>query len=323
MPARAYNELRPKPLDANANRSFSASYDTSSKVISVVICVVLLAVAIATHNIAVGCLAVVIIFATYAWSPRSYALEDRTIRVHRIAGDAIFPLDDIREARIATPSDVSGAIRLFGNGGVFGYYGLFRTSKLGKCTWYVTNRNNSVVVVTGGKTALFSPDDVDGFLTAIGTAAPIKGVPAPMEARPSGIAGRVFGVAVLLAVAAIIGFALLYAPGPPKYTLTSSALTIHDRFYPVTLDAASVDVAQIRVVDIAQDPDWRPTARTNGFANGHYRSGWFRVANGKTLRLYWADGTRLVLLPPKGAGSPVLLEAADPEELIRDLRRQW
>ena len=46
--------------------------------------------------------------------------------------------------------------------------------------------------------------------------------------------------------------------------------------------------------------------RTNGFANAHYASGWFRVASGKTVRMYRAGGTRLVLLPPKGDGAAVL-----------------
>jgi hypothetical protein len=69
-----------------------------------------------------------------------------------------------------------------------------------------------------------------------------------------------------------------------------------------------VDVEHIRLVDCGVDTDWRPTARTDGFANAHYRSGWFRVAGGKTVRMDRADGTRLVLLPPKGDGAAVLLE---------------
>ena len=63
--------------------------------------------------------------------------------------------------------------------------------------------------------------------------------------------------------------------------------------------------------------------RTNGFANAHYRSGWFRVANGQKVRMYRADGTRLLLLPPKGDGAAVLLEAKDPEQFLDELRRQW
>jgi hypothetical protein len=47
------------------------------------------------------------------------------------------------------------------------------------------------------------------------------------------------------------------------------------------------------------------------------------VASGKTVRMYHADGTRLVLLPPKGDGAAVLLETTDPEKFIRELRQAW
>ena len=50
---------------------------------------------------------------------------------------------------------------------MFGYYGLFRTTKLGKCTWYVTRRDRMIVVATDSKTTLYSPDDTAGFLAAI------------------------------------------------------------------------------------------------------------------------------------------------------------
>jgi len=73
-----------------------------------------------------------------------------------------------------------------------------------------------------------------------------------------------------------------------------------------------VDVEHIRVVDFGVDTEWRPTRRTNGFANAHYASGWFRVANGETIRMYRAGGTRLVLLPPKGDGAALLLEVGSP-----------
>ena len=131
------------------------------------------------------------------------------------------------------------------------------------------------------------------------------------------------GVAIGAVSLVAVAFAFLYSPGPPSYTLTADALTIHDRFYPVTLKAADVDVARMKLVDVVVDREWRTTARTNGFANTHYRSGWFRVANGQKVRLYRADGTRLLLLPPKGDGAAVLLEAKDPEQLLDELRRQW
>ncbi|HEV3331384.1 MAG TPA: PH domain-containing protein [Bryobacteraceae bacterium] len=112
-------------------------------------------------------------------------------------------------------------------------------------------------------------------------------------------------------------------PGPPTYSLTRDALTIHDRFYPVTVPADAVDVDHIRVVDFTQDQDWRPTMRTNGVGLSHYKSGWFRVASGRTVRMYRADSKRLVLLPPKGDAAPILYEVKDPEQFVRSLQQEW
>ena len=245
-------------------------------------------------------------------------LLDRPTICHRQAPhrrDLRIPLDGIREIRIATADDFRDCFRTFGNGGLFGYYGQFSTSKLGSSTWYVTNRSNSVVVITSSKTAVFSPDDMDGFLAAIQAAAPVPAT-APGGARldskqsngAARLTGALVGGAIAIVVLAIVAFAMLYSPGPPSYTLTAESLTIHDRFYPVTLPPSGVDIEHIRLIDVGADADWRPTARTNGFANAHYCSGWFRVASGKKIRMYQADSTHLVLLPPKGDGAAVLLE---------------
>ena len=310
--------------------SFSASYDKTTKLISAGIFVLLLLLALVIPGVFMGCVGALLLVATYAWSPRSYTISERSILVKRLIGTARIPFDGIREARIATPDDFRDCIRLLGNGGLFGYYGQFRTARLGECTWYVTNRSNTVVVVTRTGTTVFSPDDADGFLAAIHASVP---VPPPIPVEPlinslqsyrAGIpVGMLVGGAIAIVVLAVVAFAFAYAPGPPSYTLTAQSLTIHDRFYPVTLQAAGVDAERIRIIDFGVDTEWRPTARTNGFANAHYRSGWFRVASGKTVRLYRADATRLVLLPPKGNGAPVLLETTDPEKFIRDVRQAW
>ncbi len=128
-----------------------------------------------------------------------------------------------------------------------------------------------------------------------------------------------------VAVVAVIPIAasFLYSPGPPAYTLTAKALTIHDRFYPATVNASDVDIDRMRIVDIKTSQDWRPTLRTNGFAVPHYRSGWFRVASGQTVRMYRADATLLVLLPPKRGGTGVLLEVNEPERFLATVRREW
>jgi len=309
---------------------FTVSLDTGAKLITAFICclmavVIVLGGAVA-HNVFIAAVGVLVFGLSYAWAPRGYSVEDRSIIVKRLAGAARIPLGDVREIRQASSDDLSGAIRLWANGGVFGYYGLFRTSKLGKCTWYLTNRRNAVVVITGEKTALFSPDDVNGFLAALRGSAPAAvRAPEPVAPAASASGARTWTGLVIGAIAlGMVALAFLYSPGPPAYTLTASSLTIHDRFYPVTISAAAVDLAGVRVVDLASDPSWQPTARTNGFANTHYESGWFRVANGSKVRLYRTGSNRLVLIPPKGAADPpVLLETADPDAFAARLRQEW
>lgn len=312
-------------MPSSQSQFFSASYDSTTKVISLVVCAMLVVVVIATKSVVAAGLGTLLMAVSYAYSPRSYALYERSIIVNRLIGSVRLPIDGIRELRSATADDLRGCIRLFGNGGLFGYYGLFRTSKLGKSTWYVTNRSHAVVVITDAKTSVISPDNVDGLITAVRTLAPIPMAPSS-NPIPSSMGAKLRRVA--MAIPAIVAVALvvsvmLYSPGPPSYTLTPETLTIHDHFYPVTVNRGAVDVNHIRIVDFDVDTDWRPTERTNGFGSPHYASGWFRVASGKTIRMYRAGGRRLVLLPPKGDGTAVLLETRDPEKLVRELRQQW
>jgi hypothetical protein len=146
---------------------FSASYDRTTKILSTIVCLGLLAVIVIVHNLVLTCLSLLVIVLCFAYSPRGYVLAGRSILVKRLAGTIRIPIDELREARRATPDDFRGGIRLWGSGGLFGYYGLFSTAKLGRSTWYVTDRSNGVVVITASKTVLFSPDAAEVFLAAI------------------------------------------------------------------------------------------------------------------------------------------------------------
>ncbi len=306
------------------DRTFSASYDSTTKVVSAVVCLLLIAVAWAVHIVYVALLLPLLVFFGYAYSPRGYKLSGQAIVIKRLIGDIRVPLAEIREIRAGTPADFTGCLRLWGSGGFFGYYGTFQTSKLGTCYWYVTNRSKPVIVATQTRVLVLSPDDVAGFLAAAGALSPavMSGAPPQFQAGGAGsnVAGVIAGVGLAALVLAFIILTVLYSPGPPGYTVTADGLTIHDRFYPVTLQADTIDAQHLRIVDLAQDPGWRPTLRTNGFANMHYQSGWFRVANGQTVRLYRAGGNRLVLIPPKGGSPPVLYQAKDPELFVRELQ---
>jgi hypothetical protein len=122
---------------------------------------------------------------------------------------------------------------------------------------------------------------MDGFVAAIRASAPVAaaptGGPAFESLEPSGGGskmGALFGGAIGIVAVAVVVFAFHVLTGAPGYTLTPQSLTIHDRFYPVTLAAGSEYLEHVRVVDVGVEADWRPTAPTNGFANVHYRAGW-------------------------------------------------
>ncbi|MBV9770293.1 MAG: hypothetical protein JOZ32_12030 [Bryobacterales bacterium] len=47
------------------------------------------------------------------------------------------------------------------------------------------------------------------------------------------------------------------------------------------------------------------------------------MASGQKVRLYQADGARVVLLPPKGDGTAVLFQASDPASFVSRIRSEW
>jgi hypothetical protein len=289
---------------------FSASLDRTTKIISACVIALPVVIFVFVQTPAILFLSILIGILGYAWSPLGYEVSGDAIIVKRLIGKVVLPQNGVREARACTADDLKGAMRIFGSGGLFGYYGTFRTSRLGTCTWYVTNRQH-MVVVAGQGTWLFSPDEVGGFLEALGAPSGIPGEFA--KTAPSSRTPLLVGGALVLATAGFIGWVTSYNPGLPGYTFEGHALAIHDRFYPVTLQASDIDVSQAGVVDIGSG-EWRPVARTNGFASARYRSGWFRVENGQKVRLYTAAGAkRLVLLPGKNGKPSVMLQTENPK----------
>ena len=166
-----YNYAMAQSLTDIPRIYFPASLDALTRFISACVCVLMLCIAIATHNVFVIGLFVAVIALSYAYSPKGYAISEEDVVVQRLVGRVRIPLQAILEIRRAESDDLKGCMRFFGNGGLFGYYGLYRTSKLGKCSWYVTDRGKGVILFTGTKTMVFSPDDAAGFISALRAAA--------------------------------------------------------------------------------------------------------------------------------------------------------
>lgn len=312
-----------------ADGVLGARYDRLTKIVSV--CVLTLLVAIPLMAIGDVRIAVVaalgsaaVIALSFAFSPRGYEVSGGAFRIKRLAGDVVFPLDGLSFIRDATAADFWGSVRLWGSGCVFGYCGWFWSKPLGLSRWYVTNRKRAVVIAAGDQVVLVSPEDHDEFVAAIrGTDARL--LAANASSASGGLPVPVFSGAACTGLAlALVAAAMLYAPGRPPVDLTQDSLVIRSRFYGMTVPAASVDVANVRVVELAAEPGWRPALRMNGFGNRYYRAGNFRTASGRSVKLFTTGSERLVLLPPSSPdGTPVLLDAAEPDRFAARVREEW
>lgn len=97
---------------------------------------------------------------TYLYRPKAYMLDGQNFYISRIAGSFRIPLSVITTVQQIPNSDLRFSIRTFGNGGLFGYTGYFRNSKLGKMRWFVSQRKNYVLIETNdGAKFVVSPDE--------------------------------------------------------------------------------------------------------------------------------------------------------------------
>jgi hypothetical protein len=109
---------------------------------------------------------------SWAWSPRAVVLEAGEIRVLRRAWRAAaYPLGEVSEVAVLPPRWLLGAVRTFGNGGFFGYYGWF-WRKGGAFRLFATRRDRLVEIVVGGKRVVVSPDEPSRLAEAILASAP-------------------------------------------------------------------------------------------------------------------------------------------------------
>ncbi|MFS1523583.1 PH domain-containing protein [Microbulbifer sp. 2304DJ12-6] len=88
---------------------------------------------------------------------RGYTLRDNTLLILRPGWKTAIPLDGLTEAQ-ASPSAMQGSVRIFGNGGLFGYIGLFQNKTLGRYRAFATNHDTAVVLRFRTKTLVITPD---------------------------------------------------------------------------------------------------------------------------------------------------------------------
>lgn len=100
------------------------------------------------------------------FSVRGYALEKNGLVVFRPGWRTRLPLTDVQSV-LHQPDAAQGSIRIFGNGGLFGFIGLFRNQKLGRYRAFATDFSHTVVIRMPAKTLVVTPDDPRGFVEQV------------------------------------------------------------------------------------------------------------------------------------------------------------
>ncbi len=99
---------------------------------------------------------------------RSYQILENRLLVQRIGWQSTIDLTDLRSAE-ANPKAMSKSLRLFGNGGLFCFAGLFKNKLLGKYRAFATNPRNAVILQFPNRTVVVTPEDPQSFAEMIET----------------------------------------------------------------------------------------------------------------------------------------------------------
>jgi len=107
-----------------------------------------------------------IYFIGFAFRPINYNLTADKLIIHRLFADVKIDRNQIKSVELLDKEKIGWALRTFGVGGLFGYYGKFANTKLGSMTWYATRKDRTVLVRTvDNKKIILTPNDPDKFVS--------------------------------------------------------------------------------------------------------------------------------------------------------------
>ena len=109
-----------------------------------------------------------IYFLSFIFRPINYVVTKDELIVSRPLLNVHIKRSDIKSVELIEKNKIRRSLRIFGVGGLFGYYGNFVNFSLGRMTWYATRRDKSVLVKTmDNKKLIFTPNDPGKFVNEL------------------------------------------------------------------------------------------------------------------------------------------------------------
>jgi len=104
----------------------------------------------------------------YAYAPKAFHLQDGELRIERVAGDVRIPLAVVSDVK---PLDLFLGLSLKappgGNSGLFGIYGTFYRSQIGKFQMYSRRASRTVLLETDEGAVVVGPENRDEFIASV------------------------------------------------------------------------------------------------------------------------------------------------------------
>jgi hypothetical protein len=217
--------------------------------------------------------------AAWALAPAGYAVEAGRLRIERPLRAIEIPFASIRAATALPDGALSGAARIAGSGGLFGYYGRFWNRRLGAFRLYARRRIGLVVIDTDRDRFVLSPEPAGRFLDALPSRAPWA-APDPAGAglapRPVPRGVRIGIAALVLLVPLVVAGTLgaVWAFSPVGARVDGGEIRVERKLAPdVVIPLADVRRAEPLAAEHGARL-WRVagTAIPGGVRYGHFRS---------------------------------------------------
>jgi hypothetical protein len=143
---------------------YKASLDKTAILITSLVTLIFGALIVFNFSLPLAIFLILIYLICMLLKPLSYEITQDELIIRRLIKSVRINRNDIKSLELIEKATLSGTIRTFGVGGLFGWYGKFANFQLGAMTWYVTRRDKPVLIIKkDSKKILISPDEAEAF----------------------------------------------------------------------------------------------------------------------------------------------------------------
>jgi hypothetical protein len=103
----------------------------------------------------------------YLFHVQNYGVTHEGIKINRLIGSKQVDFHSIKKVYRVKNDDLGFMIRIFGNGGIFGFFGFYQSQIYGKMTLFCTQQRNYVIVETDLKKYVLTPDEPLDFVKSV------------------------------------------------------------------------------------------------------------------------------------------------------------